>query len=121
MIRSLRFRFIRIVMVAFLAVLLVILLGVNLVNRHNVYAGIDARLAFLGESSMGPPIGMLMSTPPEVTPYSPRWRVNRPITPHRTPAARMEISYFFITKTHLPEVNILLPFSGECQPRRCVL
>ncbi len=66
MIRSLRFRFIRIVMVAFLAVLLVILLGVNLVNRHNVYAGIDARLAFLGESSMGPPIGMLMSTPPEV-------------------------------------------------------
>ena len=66
MIRTLRIRFIRIVMEAFLAVLVVVLLGVNLVNRHNVYAGIDARLAFLAESRMGPPIGMLASTPPEV-------------------------------------------------------
>ena len=63
MIRNLRSRFIRIVMEAFLAVLVLILLGVNLVNRHNTYAGIDSRLTYLSESAMGPPVGMVASTP----------------------------------------------------------
>ncbi len=66
MIKKLRVRFIRIVMEAFFVVLVVILLGVNLVNRQNVYSRIDARLAFLAESQMGPPIGMVASTPQEI-------------------------------------------------------
>ncbi len=63
MITNLRSRFIRIVMESFLAVLVLILLGTNLMNRRNVYNGIDDRLAYLAESDMGPPIGMVMSTP----------------------------------------------------------
>ena len=66
MIRSLRLRFIRIVMESFLAVLLLILVGVNLVNRYNVYAGIDARLAYMAQSDMGPPAGMVAATPEEI-------------------------------------------------------
>ena len=66
MIKKLRVQFIRIVTVAFLAVLILILAGVNLVNRHNVYATIDARLDFLADSSMGPPVGMVASTPWEI-------------------------------------------------------
>ena len=66
MIRKLRIRFTTIVMEAFLAVLVLILLGVNLINTHNVYAGIDSRLDYLAESEMGPPVGMIWSTPPVV-------------------------------------------------------
>lgn len=63
MIKSLRSRFILIVMESFLVVLVLILLGTNLMNRRNVYNGIDARLTYLAESNMGPPMGMVMSTP----------------------------------------------------------
>lgn len=63
MIKSLRSRFILIVMESFLVVLVLILLGTNLMNRRNVYNGIDARLTYLAESDMGPPMGMVMSTP----------------------------------------------------------
>ena len=66
MISNLRRRFILIVMWSFLAVLLLILLGVNLVNTRNVYAGIDRRLDYLAESDMGPPVGMVMSTPQQI-------------------------------------------------------
>jgi len=66
MIRKLRVRFVTIVMESFLAVLVLILLGVNIINTHNVYAGIDSRLDYLAESDMGPPVGMIWSTPPEV-------------------------------------------------------
>lgn len=63
MIRKLRTRFIRIVMEAFLVVLVLILVGVNLVNRQRVYESIDNRLTYLAESQMGPPVGMVASTP----------------------------------------------------------
>lgn len=66
MIKNLRSRFIRIVMESFLVVLLLILIGVNLINTRNVYAGIDSRLDYLAESAMGPPVGMVMSTPEEI-------------------------------------------------------
>ena len=66
MIARLRRRFVRIVMESFAVVLILILVGVNLVNRHNVYTGIDARLTFLSESTMGPPVGMVASTPWEI-------------------------------------------------------
>ena len=63
MIRKLRLRFIRIVMESFLAVLLLILVGVNCINRYNVYSSIDRRLDYLSTSTMGPPVGMMASTP----------------------------------------------------------
>lgn len=63
MIGKLRARFIRIVMEAFLVVLVLILVGVNLVNRQRVYESIDNRLTYLAESQMGPPVGMVASTP----------------------------------------------------------
>lgn len=66
MIRNLRSRFILIVMESFLAVLILILIGTNLINRRSVYDGIDARLDYLAASSMGPPVGMVASTPQEV-------------------------------------------------------
>ena len=66
MIKKLRIRFVVLVMESFLAVLVLILLGVNLINTHNVYAGIDRRLDYLAESEMGPPVGMIWSTPPVV-------------------------------------------------------
>lgn len=66
MIKNLRRRFIFIVMESFLVVLLLILIGVNLINTRNVYAGIDSRLDYLAESAMGPPVGMVMSTPEEI-------------------------------------------------------
>lgn len=63
MIARLRKRFVLIVMEAFAVVLILILLGVNLVNRYNVYSDIDSRLTYLAESAMGPPLGMVASTP----------------------------------------------------------
>lgn len=66
MIRTLRTRFVCIVMGAFLPVLILILLGVNLVNTRNVYAGIDERLTYLAESDLGPPMGLVMMTPEHI-------------------------------------------------------
>mgnify|MGYP002626523499 CR=1 FL=1 len=63
MIGKLRLRFIRIVMESFLAVLILILVGVNCINRYNVYSSIDRRLDYLSDSAMGPPVGMMASTP----------------------------------------------------------
>ena len=66
MIRSLRRRFVCVVMESFLLVVILVLACVNLVNRANVYAGLDTRLSYLAESSMGPPIGMVASTPEHI-------------------------------------------------------
>lgn len=66
MIRKLQIRFIRIVMEAFFAVLLVLLVGLNCVNRYRVYDSIDTRLEYLAEGSLGPPRGMIASTPEEL-------------------------------------------------------
>lgn len=63
MIKSLKRRFIAIAMVAFFAVLIVTLVAVNCVNRHNVYRSIDQRLVYLAESDLGPPRGMLAELP----------------------------------------------------------
>lgn len=63
MIQKLKRRFIAIAMLAFLAVLLVTLVGVNVINRHNVYDGIDRQLEYLAASNFGPPRGMLAAMP----------------------------------------------------------
>lgn len=63
MIRSLRKRIVRIVMCSFLAVLLLLLIGLNIVTRHHVYAEIDTRLEYLAQSMLGPPQGMIDLTP----------------------------------------------------------
>lgn len=63
MIKSLKRRFIAIAMLAFFAVLIVTLVAVNCVNRHNVYQSIDRRLEYLAESDLGPPRGMLAELP----------------------------------------------------------
>lgn len=66
MIRRLRLRFVRIVMQAFLVVLVLTMLGVNIVNAVNVYRGIDDRLDYLADSSLGPPAGLVSSTPESI-------------------------------------------------------
>ena len=66
MIKRLQIRFVRIVMEAFLAVLVVALVGTNCVNRYKTYESIDTRLAYLAESSLGPPLGMIATTPYEL-------------------------------------------------------
>lgn len=66
MIKRLQIRFVRIVMEAFLAVLVVVLVGLNCVNRYKIYDSIDTRLAYLAESSLGPPMGMIATTPYEL-------------------------------------------------------
>ncbi len=63
MIKKLQIRFIRIAMEAFLAVLLVLLVGLNAVNRYKTYSSIDTRLTYLAESTLGPPHGMMATTP----------------------------------------------------------
>lgn len=63
MIQKLRARFIRIVMSAFLAVLLLLLVCLNAVTRRNAYAEIDTRLVYLAENMIGPPQGMIDITP----------------------------------------------------------
>ena len=63
MIRTLRLRFVRIVMEAIFVVLVLLLVGLNCVNRSNVYRSIDRRLTYLAESGMGPPRGMVDNTP----------------------------------------------------------
>ena len=66
MIRSLRKRIIGTVMLSFLAVLLMLLVCLNVITRHRVYADIDARLTFLAENWIGPPQGMLAVTPDDM-------------------------------------------------------
>lgn len=63
MIKNLKRRFIAIAMLAFLAVLIVTLVGVNCVNRYNVYRSIDEQLVYLAASNFGPPRGMLAAMP----------------------------------------------------------
>ena len=63
MIKNLKQRFIAIAMLAFLAVLIVTLVGVNCVNRYNVYRSIDEQLVYLAASNFGPPRGMLAAMP----------------------------------------------------------
>ncbi len=63
MIQKLRKRFIMTVMYCFLPVLLLILTAVNCVYRYNVYSDIDRRLVYLADSFIGPPQGMIDSTP----------------------------------------------------------
>lgn len=96
MIRSLRDRFVRVALEAFLFVMLLLLIGLNAVSRADVYAGIDDRLEFLAESSLGPPDGMLASTPPEVS----RWV-------ERNNAGIMSLdSYFILSGYMTPEVRV---------------
>lgn len=66
MIKRLQIRFVRIVMEAFLAVLIVVLVGINCVSRYTVYSSLDTRLAYLAESTLGPPRGMIATTPYEL-------------------------------------------------------
>lgn len=66
MIQGLRRRFIGVTMLAFAAVLTLVLTAVNLVYRHNAYAAADQRLDYLAESAIGPPAGMMAITPPEM-------------------------------------------------------
>ena len=63
MIKKLKRRFIAIAMLSFLAVLLVTLVGVNSINRYNVYKSIDLQLEYLAASNFGPPRGMLAAMP----------------------------------------------------------
>lgn len=63
MIHKLRQRFIRIVMSAFLAVLLLLLVCLNAMTRRSMYADIDTRLVYLAEHMIGPPQGMIDITP----------------------------------------------------------
>lgn len=66
MIKTLKRRFIALAMLAFTAVLLVTLVGVNWVNRCNVYDGIDEQLVYLADSNFGPPRGMLAAMPENI-------------------------------------------------------
>ncbi len=63
MIKKLKRRFIAIAMLSFAAVLIVTLVAVNTVNRHNVYRSIDHQLVYLAASNFGPPRGMLAAMP----------------------------------------------------------